>query len=134
MLILKGDFESRKLLTINISDGTVIIGDGVFFNQGVSLNCRLSIIIGKNTIVGENVKIYDHNHRFREKKLIKKQGFKLKEVNIGENVWIGTNTVILSGVSVGANSVISAGSIVKRDVPADTIYVDGKFKKIQRAI
>lgn len=133
-LVFHGSFSSRRNLTINISNGTVCIGDGVFFNQGVSINCRLAINVGDNTIIGENVKIYDHNHRFREDKLIKKQGFKLKEVNIGENVWVGTNTVILSGVNIGCNSIISAGSVVRKDVPSNTIYRNGNYSEIERNV
>ncbi|MGR5123490.1 acyltransferase [Vibrio harveyi] len=132
-LKFNGSFHARRYLTINISNGTVVLGNGVFFNQGVSINCRNAVIIGNNTILGENVKIYDHNHRFRDKEIIKKQGFKTKEVDIGENVWIGSNVVILSGVKIGDNSVISAGSIIKENVPSDVIYQNGCYVEIKRS-
>lgn len=131
-LIFHGRFYSRRFLTININGGRVVIGDGVFFNQNVSINCQKLITIGENTILGENVKIYDHNHRFRSSEPILQQGFKSKRVNIGSNVWIGTNTVILSGVSIGNNTVVSAGSVVKKDIPDNSLFVDGNFEMIVR--
>lgn len=131
-LLFNGRFYSRRFLTININGGRVVIGDGVFFNQNVSINCQKLVTIGENSILGENVKIYDHNHRFRSSEPILQQGFKSKAVSIGSNVWIGTNTVILSGVSIGNNTVVSAGSVVKKDIPDNSLFIDGNFEMIVR--
>lgn len=57
----------RKNFSIAIEDkGKVIIGDDCFFNNDCSLNALNSITIGDNTIFGECVKVYDHNHRFND--------------------------------------------------------------------
>lgn len=62
----------------------VKIGNSCFFNNGCSINANKSITIGDGTLFGENVKIYDHNHRFRERDiLIKEQGFTMGEIEIG---------------------------------------------------
>jgi len=52
-------------------------------------------------------------------------------VTIGHNVWIGGNSVILPGVSIGDNAVIGAGSIVNRDVPANTLAVGNPCRPIR---
>lgn len=118
------NFRSRKFCSLNTSSGNLVIGDNVFFNRNVSLNCHLKIIIGDNCLFGENVKIYDHDHSFKDKsKLIKEQGFEIAEVSIGNNVWIGSNVVILKGSTIGDNSVIAAGSIVMGKIPANSIFV-----------
>ncbi|WP_318385985.1 acyltransferase [Enterobacter sp.] len=131
-LTFSGRFISRRFLTINVMSGELVVGKDVFFNQNVSINCQNNIIIGNNSIFGESVKLYDHNHRFNLQGNIKDQGFISKPIVIGDNVWIGSNSVILSGVEIGNNSVISAGSIVRCSIPADSIYKDGNVIKILR--
>ena len=83
------------------------------------------ITIGNNCLFGENVKIYDHDHIFNRQTAINKQGFKCKEIKIGNNVWIGSNCTILKGVTIGDNSVIGAWTIVRSDIPSETVaYMD----------
>ena len=102
--------------------GHISIGDNVFFNRGCSINALNQVNIGSNTLFGENVKIYDHNHRFRERNLtIREQGYKSSPVSIGENCWICTNVVILRGVTIGAGSVIGAGCVIKNDIPPNSL-------------
>lgn len=75
-----------------------------------------------------NVKIYDHNHEFRKREIsIKDQGFNIKEVCIGSNVWCGSNVVILKGVNIGDTCVIAAGCVVHDSIPSNSIMkIDGK--------
>lgn len=123
----------RKDFNIFIDQkGKIEIGDNCFFNNYCSLCSMDKITIGSNTIFGENVKIYDHNHRFNQKDvLIEKQGFKTSPVKIGKNCWIGSNVIILKGVKIGDNSVISAGSIVRENVDSNMIYINGEAKEIE---
>lgn len=101
---------------------SIKVGDNCFFNRGCSLNCLDSIEIGDNTIFGENVKIYDQNHKFRgTETLIREQGFSVSEVKIGKNCWICSNVVILKGVTIGDHCVIGAGCIVDRDIPSNSL-------------
>lgn len=89
------------------SNGRVKIGNNVFFNNGCSLNAHSEITIGDNCIFGENVKVYDHNHKYSNENLpIFKQGFTVENIVIGDNCWIGSNVVILKGVTIGNNCVI----------------------------
>lgn len=102
--------------------GKVIIDDGVFFNNNCSIMALNKVTIGANTIIGENVKIYDHNHVFSNKdKLIKKQGFSVASVNIGKNCWLGSNVVILKKAVIGDNCVIGAGCVINQVIPSNSI-------------
>ena len=101
----------------------ILIGKHCFFNHGCSLNSMNSIAIGNDCIFGENVKIYDHNHNYKDTNtLIRKQKYSISAVKIGNNCWVGSNTIILPGVSIGNNVVIAAGSIVTKDIENNTVY------------
>lgn len=117
------NFRFRKGLILNCSPkGKIVIGDNVFMNNYTSINSHKKIVIGNDTIIGENVKIYDHNHGFSDKnRLIREQGYKEKEVHIGNNCWIGSNAVILAGVSIGDNVVIGTGCIIKSDIQENSV-------------
>lgn len=102
--------------------GQVIIGNNVFFNNNCSLNANEKISIGEGTLFGENVKVYDHNHCYHDtERPIKTQGFTSSPVTIGKHCWIGSNVVILKGVSIGDNCVVGAGCVIYKDVPPNTV-------------
>lgn len=122
-LIFGGGVQFRsRFNVISENGGLITIGKNCFFNNDCSLTCRNKIQIGEGTIFGENVKIYDHNHRFRNSNMpIKEQGYSEGEVLIGSHCWIGSNVVILKGTIIGDNCVIGAGCVVSGNVPNDTI-------------
>lgn len=112
----------RRLSLVIEKDAEVSLGKGVFFNNDCSINCRQEVCIGDSCLFGEGVKIYDHNHRFRDPdNPIACQGFKCAPVVIGSNAWIGSGVVILKGVTIGSNVVIGAGCVIDSDVPPRTI-------------
>lgn len=105
--------------------GKVIIGNNVFFNNYCSINANEQITIGDGTLFGENVKVYDHNHSYKDVDVpIKEQGFTTAPISIGKHCWIGSNVVILKGVTIGDNCVIGAGCVVYKDVPSGSIVVN----------
>lgn len=113
----------RRSFSLVIEKGAkVSLGKGVFLNNNCSINCRQEVIIGDNCLFGEGVRIYDHNHRFRNPdKPIASQGFKCSSVRIGDNTWIGSDVVILKGVTIGSNVVVGAGCVIDFDIPSRTI-------------
>lgn len=113
----------RRNFTIALEDtGVVTIGAGCFFNHDCSISCRGDVQIGNETLFGENVKIYDHNHHFNKKGvLFFNQGMSIGKVEIGENCWIGSNVVVLKDAHIGNNCVIGAGCVVSGIVPDNTI-------------
>ncbi len=101
----------------------LIINNNVFFNNYCSVNCLEKIIIGENTLFGEGVKLYDHNHQYSKEK-IEHQEFNTSPIIIGKNCWLGSNVIVLKGVAIGDNSIIGAGCIIYKDVPADSIIIN----------
>lgn len=118
-------FNFRNNLRIVISKkGRLKIGNGVFFNNGCSINVLNKIHIGNNCAFGENVKLYDHNHKYKDISVsIKKQGFTTDEIIIEDDCWIGSNVVILKGVHIGKHSIIGAGCVIYEDIPENSVTV-----------
>lgn len=130
-------FNVRNGLMIMIDkNGKLDIGDNVFFNRHCTIGVVEKIEIDDGTIFGEMVKIYDHNHRFRNSKiLIKNQGYTSSAIKIGKQCWIGSGVIILKGANIGNNCVIGAGCIIDYAVPDNTIVTQTKdvhdLKKIK---
>lgn len=124
-------FKNHFYLTID-KNAKLNIGKNCFFNNDCSINVRKRVYIGDNCLFGEGVKIYDHNHIFKYiPEPISHQGFKSKEITIGDNCWIGSNVVILKGVTIGSNCVIAAGTVVKQDVDSNCILDKDKMTRIR---
>lgn len=114
--------------------GKLKIGDKCFFNNGCSINALDSVTIGERCLFGENVKIYDHNHKYADINTpIKYQGFSTKPVTIGNNCWICSNVTILKGVTIGNNVVIGAGCLIHEDI-ADNTVVKLKTELIKKTV
>ena len=111
--------NSNSNLTITAFDGNVHIGDFVYFNKDCLVASKHQITIGNNTIIGPNVMIYDHDHKFNENGVT--EGYSLAKVDIQNNVWIGAGCIILKGTTIGHGSVIGAGCIVKGDIPPHSL-------------
>ena len=102
----------------------VIIRKNVFFNNYCSLNCLEKIEIGENSILGENVKIYDHNHQYttsNQTLLVERNLYQTAPVIIGNNCWIGSNVTILKGVTIGNNVIVGANSLIHKSIPANSV-------------
>lgn len=112
-----------------LNGGELHLGDGVSIGENNRIVCHEKISIGKNTILAPSVMLYDHDHIFDAKIGVHKREFKTGSVVIGENCWIGANTVILRGTTIGNNCVIGAGSVVKGDIPDSTIFVQKRTEQ-----
>lgn len=99
----------------------VIIGANTFFNYGCMVISHDRVIIGEDVQFGPNVLIYDHDHDFRTNNGMKDRKYKTSPIEIGNNVWIGANTVILQGTKVGDNCIVGAGSLIKGEFPKNSI-------------
>lgn len=106
------------------------IGKKVFVNHNCSITCAKEITIGDFCNIANNVVIVDHDHRLGEYGV--EEGLESTPVHIGNNVWIGANTVILRGVTIGDGAVIAAGAVVNHDVPAHEIWGGIPAKKLKK--
>lgn len=108
------------------------LGDRVFFNFNCVVLDVAPVTIGSRTLFGPNVQVYTATHPMNHKE--RASGLELgKPINIGEDVWIGGSVVICPGVSIGHRSVIGAGSVVTRDIPAD-VFAAGNPCRVIRSL
>jgi acetyltransferase-like isoleucine patch superfamily enzyme len=113
---------TRRNVEFRVSNGgKITVGNNSFFNNGCLINSMAEIKIGSNVQFGPNVMVYDHDHDFRVNGGIKSGKYRKSPIVIGNNVWIGAGCVILRGTTIGENSIVAAGSVIKGDLPPNTI-------------
>ncbi|WP_026912511.1 acyltransferase [Patulibacter minatonensis] len=113
--------------------GRVRIGGGTFLNQGVMIASEGLVEIGEHCMAANGCLITDGSHRFEDPETpVPWQGFTTKgPTRIGDNVWLGANVVVTSGVTIGRRSVIGANSVVTADVPPFSIAAGSPAKVIR---
>ena len=107
-------------------------GEKVFFNFNcVVLDVSL-VTIGNRSMFGPNVQLYTATHPMDHVQRASGLEF-AKPINIGDDVWVGGSAVICPGVSIGDRSVIGAGSVVTKDLPAD-VFAAGNPCRVIRSL
>ena len=110
----------RNFENFHVSSGKVILHDGVFINNSCSFNCMERIEIGAGTMMGEGVRFYDHDHIYTAE-TIEKWQWTTAPIRVGRDCWIGSNVTILKGVTIGDNTIIGAGCLIRNDVPSNSV-------------
>jgi maltose O-acetyltransferase len=106
------------------------IGEKVFFNFNCVVLDVAPVTIGSRTLFGPNVQVYTATHPLDHKQ--RASGLEYaKPIAVGEDVWIGGSAVICPGVKIGDRSVIGAGSVVTKDIPADVFAAGNPCKVIR---
>ena len=111
----------------------IYIGNGSSVNGGqLRASKNAKIVIGDNTIISYNVHIRTDMHIFNDLNTpIKEQGFKEKNIIIGNDVWIGYGAQIMSGVTIEDGAVVAAGAIVTKDVKTNELVAGIPARKVK---
>lgn len=96
----------------------ITIGKNVFINSGCKFQDWGGITIGDGALIGHSVVLATINHGFSPDT---RHDNAPAPIVVGKNVWIGSNAVILPGVTIGDNAVVAAGAVVTKDVPENTV-------------
>jgi acetyltransferase-like isoleucine patch superfamily enzyme len=113
------------------NENMIQIGDNTFIGRCVEFNSDHSIIIGNNVLIASNTTIVDVGHQIKDETLIRQQPIISKPIRIEDDVWIGTQCVILQGVTIGKGSVVGAGSIVNKSIPEYQVWAGSPAKFIR---
>lgn len=121
-----------------IDKGKIKIGNNTGLSS-VIISARTNINIGDNVNIGGNVRIFDHDFHpleYQQRRHDRDRNYdhvKTAEIIIGDDVFIGTNAMILKGVHIGARSIIGAGSVVTcKNIPPDSVVTGNPAKIISR--
>ena len=135
--ILKNNISIGFNSFLNAEKSSIIIGNNFSSNHNLNLNAAGGgkIQFGDNVLIGPNVVFRTANHKTDQVEiLIRLQGNEYGDIIVGNNVWIGSNCVILMGVTIGDGAVIAAGSIVNKNVLPFDVVGGVPAKKIKSRI
>lgn len=113
-------------------EGTLRVGDKCVFASRDTVTCYLDVEIGPATLVAADVYVTDFDHRFDElDRPIKDQGIVKSPVRIGAGCWLGTKVVVTRGSTIGAGTVVGASSVVRGELPADSVAVGAPARVVK---
>lgn len=116
-----------------ISDRMVEIGDNVLIGRGSSIVAHLHVVIEDEVFFGPNVYVTDQNHGFDDLELpIGRQTMAEEPVRIGWGSWLGTNSVVLPGVTIGRHVAVGAGAVVTSDLPDNAVAVGAPARVVKQ--
>lgn len=121
--------ESVTMLSPIIVDcgANLHLGKNIFINAGCSFQDQGGIFISDGVFIGHNVVLATLNH---DKNPSQRAVLHPSQINIGSNVWIGSNATIVGPVNIGEGAIVAAGAVVTKDVPAMAIVGGVPAKQI----
>lgn len=138
----------RGLLRIErFGDGRIDVGSNVYIGDDCLVSCASSVKIGCHTLLAHGVHIFDNDSHpldwqqratdvqgIMKGKAPRDSSIASAPVEIGEHSWIGFNSVILKGVTIGDRSVVAAASVVTKDVPPDSLVAGNPARVIRSLV
>jgi maltose O-acetyltransferase len=121
------------LLQARSKDSFIKIGAGCSTSNNLSIISRLGVEIGEKSMIGDCVSIFDSDFHRIDPTTRWEGGDEPQAIRIGRNVWLGSRVVVLKGVEIGDNTVVAAGAVVSKSLPANVIAA-GVPAKVLRQI
>lgn len=127
--------------------GIITIGDNIYIGSGTHIQSKEKVVIGNNVIISNNVLICDNNNHptspserillsqcddYMTDELWTWKYATSKPVVIEDNVWIGRNSVVMKGVTVGKGSIVAYGAVVTHDVPEYCVVAGNPAQVVKR--
>lgn len=111
-----------------VDGGAIEIGDRTFLNYGLLITAHELVRIGRDCLIGHHVTLMDNNlHDLVDRRRAPPS----QPVVLEDNVWLGDRVIVLPGVTIGHGSVIGAGSVVVKDVPAESVAVGNPARVVR---
>lgn len=109
----------------------IFIGENFYTNHNVTILDGAKVTFGDNVFIAPNCVFSTAGHAIDSEQ--RSQGLEIAlPITVGDNVWIGTNVSVLPGVTIGNNTIIGAGSVVNKDIPAGVIAVGNPCKVLRK--
>jgi acetyltransferase-like isoleucine patch superfamily enzyme len=124
-------FKIYERSTISIGKGSINIGNNGLIGVGTYINCgNENLIIGDNVSIAPYCNFFTNSHHYSPGKLFI-NCYKNGDICIGNNVLIGSHTVVLPGVSIGDNVVIGSNSLVTKNIPSNSVFAGTPAKFVK---
>jgi acetyltransferase-like isoleucine patch superfamily enzyme len=124
--------KNKKCILVTTQKNAIIkIGDRSGFNGSV-IHCAEKVEIGNDVMIGYNTLIDDSDHHPIDPETRHTGIAENKPVYIKDNVWLGSNVVVLKGVTIGKNSVVGSNSVVFNDIPENSIAIGNPCRVIKK--
>ena len=123
----------RTIIVARTEEAKIKIGNNVGIS-GATIYARKGITIGDNTLIGGNTKVLDndfHPLEIEARNIDDKSMIRCKEIIIGQNCFIGCDSIILKGTQIGNGSVVGAGSVVSGKFPENVVIAGNPAKIIK---
>jgi len=117
-----------RLLSAN--DSTLVIKANTNIGKSTVINAGANISIGENVLISGNCYIQSSSHSIKKNNLIKLQKHEHDAIQIGNDVWIGANSIVLKGVQMSNGTVLGANSLLNKDTKEYEIWAGSPAKKI----
>jgi len=125
--VLLETFENGEIEIGNFSGGSAVV-----------ISSRAKVTVGEKVKLGGNVRIFDHDFHPVDAAIRRKGNDPMhigsRPVVIGDEVFVGTNAMILKGVTIGARSIVAAGSVVTKNIPADEVWGGNPARRLKSAL
>jgi acetyltransferase-like isoleucine patch superfamily enzyme len=110
----------------------LVIRDHVFLGAGCEFNFKRGITIGSHCLIASGCRFVDHDHQWgrRDVPVASQTDGPEAPVTLEDDVWLGTNVVVLKGVTIGRGAIVAAGAIVTHSIPAHEIWGGVPARKI----
>lgn len=132
-IILGNDTKIGKGSMISALNGSqMIIGNNVSIEANCRIICHTNISIGSGTLIAPGVYIYDHDHKYNLETGVNHNEFTSAPIIIGENCWIGAQSIILKGTTIGNGTIVGAGSVLKGFYPQESVVIQERKTNICR--
>ena len=114
--------QIHKGVELNPFGGSITLGENVWLGPNLVIYGHGGVEIGDDCLLSMNVVILSSNHQIpNRERHIRWEQDQLRPTQIGKDVWIGANAVILGGVTIGDGCVVAAGAVVTKDLPAYSV-------------
>jgi acetyltransferase-like isoleucine patch superfamily enzyme len=121
-LRLSNDVHLARFCTLRAGERGITVRDGAGINMRSFLDGNGGVEVGPDALLSPGVQVISGNHIFDDSEVpIKYQGTAYGKVTIGEDCWLGTNVIVLPGVTIGRGAVVGASAVVTKDIPEYSI-------------